>query len=173
MYQRTLNELPFQVDQKMGSSPVHRLGLPDTHRWVARHPPFGLPGLPDTHRLGCRTPTVSPLVARHPPFHRLGLVARHPPFHRLGSPDTHRFTVWGWLPDTHRFTVWGGLPDTHRLGLPDTHRLGCQRLPDTHRLARGNSNRRQSLGVWVSGTLEFGCLEPSSRIARHLVPKQA
>jgi hypothetical protein len=25
-------------------------------------------------------------------------------------------------------------------------------LPDTHRLARGNSNRRQSLGVWVSGT---------------------
>jgi hypothetical protein len=34
---------------------------------------------------------------------------------------------------------------------------GCQTptvwgLPDTHRLARGNSNRRQSLGVWVSGT---------------------
>jgi hypothetical protein len=64
-------------------------------------------------------------------------------------------------------------------GLPDTHRFPPFGLPDTHRLARGHSNRRQSLGVWgslgvwnpppITRSLgvwnprslgEFGCLEP-------------
>jgi hypothetical protein len=104
--------------------------LPDTHRWVARHPPLG----------GVAR------VARHPPFGRVARgcqrVARHPPFGEgeFQSPPITRSlgcqtpTVGCQTP-----TVWRGCQ-----GLPG--------LPDTHRLARWNSNRRQSLGVWVSGT---------------------